>query len=109
MWGIYGYGLTAALLASIVTIPRIVIALVGLDAVEGNEFNFAHFTTFVFIVAYIFASLGIGFKPTHEDYYDNKLYNELFNNKDYKIISEKQFWTKYHGYSMNIILIEKVK
>lgn len=62
MWGIYGYGLTAALLASIVTIPRIVIALVGLDAVEGNEFNFAHFTTFVFIVAYIFASLGIGFK-----------------------------------------------
>ena len=43
------------------------------------------------------------------DTMDNKLYNELFNNKDYKIISEKQFWTKYHGYSMNIILIEKVK
>jgi hypothetical protein len=62
MWGIYGYGLTAALLASIVTIPRIVIALVGLDAVAGNEFNFAHLTTFVFIIAYIFASLGIGFK-----------------------------------------------
>ena len=62
MWGIYGYGLAAALLASIVTIPRIVIALVGLDAVEGNEFNFAHLTVFVFILAYIFASLGIGFK-----------------------------------------------
>ena len=62
MWGIYGYGLTAALLASIVTVPRIVIALVGLDAVAGNEFNFAHLTTFVFIIAYIFASLGIGFK-----------------------------------------------
>lgn len=62
MWGIYGYGLVAALLASIVTIPRIVIALVGLDAVEGNEFNFSHLTVLVFIVAYIFASLGIGFK-----------------------------------------------
>ena len=62
MWGIYGYGLTAALLASIVTIPRIVMALVGLDAVEGNEFNFAHLAIFAFIIAYIFASLGIGFK-----------------------------------------------
>ncbi len=62
MWGIYGYGLTTALLASIVTIPRIVIALVGLDAVEGHEFNFAHLAMFVFIIAYIFASLGIGFK-----------------------------------------------
>lgn len=62
MWGIYGYGLTAALLASVVTVPRIVIALVGLEAVEGNEFNFAHLTIFIFILAYIFASLGVGFK-----------------------------------------------
>lgn len=62
MWGIYGYGLTASLLAAIVTIPRLVIMVVGLDAVEGNEFNFVHLATFVFIVAYIFASLGVGFK-----------------------------------------------
>ena len=62
MWGIYGYGLVTAFLAAVVTIPRIVIALVGLDAVEGNEFNFAHLTVFVFILAYIFASLGVGFK-----------------------------------------------
>ncbi len=62
MWGIYGYGLTTAFLAAVVTIPRIVIALVGLEAVEGNEFNFAHLTVFVFILAYIFASLGVGFK-----------------------------------------------
>ena len=62
MWGIYGYGLVASLLAAIVTIPRIVIALVGLDAVEGNEFNFAHITVLAFILAYIFASLGVGFK-----------------------------------------------
>ncbi len=62
MWGIYGYGFTAALLAAIVTIPRIVIMLVGFDAVEGYEFNFVHLSTMVFIIAYIFASLGVGFK-----------------------------------------------
>ncbi len=62
MWGIYGYGLTASLLAAIVTIPRLVMMFVGLDAVEGNEFNFVHLSTMVFIVAYIFASLGVGFK-----------------------------------------------
>ncbi len=62
MWGIYGYGLTASLLGAIVTIPRIVIMFVGLDAVEGNEFNFVHLATLVFVMAYIFASLGVGFK-----------------------------------------------
>jgi len=39
---------------------------------------------------------------------DKRFYNELFNNENYKIISEKQFVTKYHDYSMNIILLEKV-
>ena len=62
MWGIYGYGLTASLLAAIVTIPRLVIMIVGLEAVEGNEFNFAHLATVIFILAYVFASLGVGFK-----------------------------------------------
>ena len=62
MWGIYGYGLIASLLGAIVTIPRIVIMFVGLDAVEGNEFNFVHLATLVFVMAYIFASLGVGFK-----------------------------------------------
>ncbi len=62
MWGIYGYGLTASLLAAIVTIPRIIISLVGLDAVEGYEFDFSHLTVLVFVLAYVFASLGVGFK-----------------------------------------------
>lgn len=62
MWGIYGYGLTASMLAAIVTIPRIVIFAVGLKPVEGYDFSFAHFAPIVFILAYIFASLGIGFK-----------------------------------------------
>ncbi len=102
MWGIYGYGLTAALLASIVTIPRIVMALVGLDAVEGNEFNFAHLAAFVFIVAYIFASLGIGFKdgfknrrqvsdidlPDEEVIVKKNSLNEYFEAEEEEIIEE---------------------
>ena len=62
MWGIYGYGLVTALLAAIVTIPRIVIALVGLEAVDGHSFDFSHLAILVFVMAYVFASLGVGFK-----------------------------------------------
>lgn len=62
MWGIYGYGLVTALLGAIVTIPRIIIFAVGLEAVEGYEFSFAHLAVVIFILAYIFASLGVGFK-----------------------------------------------
>lgn len=32
---------------------------------------------------------------------------ELFENTDYKIISEKEFFTKYHDYSYKITLVEK--
>ena len=38
---------------------------------------------------------------------DKSLYSELFNNEQYKLISEKEFWTAYHEYSMNMILVEK--
>lgn len=62
MWGIYGYGLSAAFLGAVVTIPRIVISVVGLDPVKGYEFNFSHLACVVFILAYVFASLGVGFK-----------------------------------------------
>ena len=41
---------------------------------------------------------------------ENKpLYNELFNDGNYKIISEKQIDIESHKYSMNIVLIEKTK
>ncbi len=62
MWGIYGYGFAATLFAALVTIPRIVILAVGLKNVEGNEFSITHLTALVFILSYIFASLGVGFK-----------------------------------------------
>ena len=39
---------------------------------------------------------------------DKSLYNELFNNEQYKMISEKEFLTAYYDYSMNIILVEKI-
>ena len=41
------------------------------------------------------------------DEINKNLYNELFNNEQYKLISEKEFYTAYHEYSMNMILIEK--
>lgn len=62
MWGIYGYGFSAALFAGLVTIPRIVCAVVGLPYVEGYEFNFAHLAILLFVLSYIVASLGVGFK-----------------------------------------------
>lgn len=42
------------------------------------------------------------------DKMDKPLYNSLFNNEEYKLISEKEFWTEYHGYAMNMILVEKI-
>ncbi len=62
MWGIYGYGFSAALFAGLVTVPRLVCAVVGLPYVEGYEFNFAHLAILLFVLSYIVASLGVGFK-----------------------------------------------
>ena len=39
---------------------------------------------------------------------DESLYNELFNNEQYKLISKEEFWTEYHDYAMKMILVEKV-
>ena len=62
MWGIYGYGFSAALFAGLVTIPRLVCGAVGIPAVEGHAFNFVHFAALIFVLCYVLASLGIGFK-----------------------------------------------
>ncbi len=87
MWGIYGYGLTASLLAAIVTIPRIVILVVGLDAVEGYEFNFSHLALLVFIMAYVFASLGVGFKDGIKN---RRAINEIDLPDDFEAIAKKE-------------------
>ncbi len=62
MWGIYGYGFSAAFFALLITIPRAVISAVGLENVKGYGFNFTFLATAIFMLAYIFASLGLGFK-----------------------------------------------
>lgn len=86
MWGIYGYGLVAALLAAIVTIPRIVIALVGLEAVEGYSFDFSHLAILVFIMAYVFASLGVGFKDGLKN---RRTVNEIDLPDDFEVVTKK--------------------
>lgn len=92
MWGIYGYGLTASLLTAIVTIPRIVILVVGLDAVEGYEFNFAHFALLVFIMAYVFASLGVGFKDGLKN---RRAINEIDFPDDFEAVAKKDDSTDF--------------
>ena len=42
------------------------------------------------------------------DNMEKSTYNNLFNNENYKLISEEQFVTEYHDYAMTIILVEKV-
>ena len=86
MWGIYGYGLTAALLAAIVTIPRIVISLVGLEAVEDYAFDFAHLAVMVFMLAYVFASLGVGFKDGVKN---RRAVNDLDLLDDFEAVTKK--------------------
>ncbi len=62
MWGIFGYGFAAALFGGIVAIPRLVVAVMGLAPVDGNEFSFSHLAMFIFTVVFVLASMGVGFK-----------------------------------------------
>ena len=62
MWGIYGYGFSAALFGALVTVPRLVMMAAGKECVNGHPFDIADFCTFIFVLSYIFASLGVGFK-----------------------------------------------
>lgn len=43
------------------------------------------------------------------DSQDNGLYNELFNNEDFKFVSTKKFEQKYQNYIYNITLVERIK
>jgi hypothetical protein len=63
MWGIYGYGFCAALLAALVTVPRLVILAIGAPGpVSGHPFSVADFAALVFVISYVLAALGVGFK-----------------------------------------------
>lgn len=69
MWGIYGYGFSAALFAALVTIPKIVLVAVGKNTVNGFEFEPSDLGAFIFIICYIFASFGIGFDDASKKRY----------------------------------------
>lgn len=43
------------------------------------------------------------------DDWNKSLYNELFNNEDYKLIKEDFIEIKYHKYNYNMILVERIK
>lgn len=43
------------------------------------------------------------------DTMNQSVYNQLFNNEGYKLLSEEKFLTDYHGYSLDIILVEKIE
>ncbi len=64
MWGIYGYGFSAALFAILVSVPRVVCLAVGAPVVEGHTFNFAYLAIALFVLSYIISSLGIGYEYT---------------------------------------------
>ena len=86
MWGIYGYGFATALFAALVTIPRVVMLAVGLKNVEGNEFSITHLTALIFILSYIFASLGVGFKDGVKN---RRTVNEIVLPDEEKAVSKK--------------------
>lgn len=62
VWSVFGCGITAALFAALVTVPRIIILAVGLEPVTDNEFSFAHLAALVFVLSYVYATVGVGFK-----------------------------------------------
>ncbi len=87
MWGIYGYGFTAVLFGSVVTVPRLIVMAVGLSPVSGNEFSVAHLTGIVFILVYILSTLGVGFK---DGIANRKTVNELDLPDDNVAVTKKE-------------------
>lgn len=67
MWGIYGFGLSAAFFGAVVTVPRVVVLIIGRDAVSGYSFEPADLGALIYTVCYIFASFGIGFDEASQN------------------------------------------
>lgn len=62
VWSVFGCGIPAVLFASLVTVPRIVVLAAGLEPVTGNEFSFTHLAVLIFVLSYVLATVGVGFK-----------------------------------------------
>ncbi len=61
MWQIFGFGLPAAMFGTLVSIPRLVLFLMGREFVRDYPFDLSSLAMAAFSVIYIFASLGVGF------------------------------------------------
>lgn len=74
MWGIYGYGFSAAVFISLITVPRIVVTVLNRRNPISFSFEPVDFGALVFVLTYIFASFGIGFDGSAKE---RKLISEI--------------------------------
>ena len=74
MWGIYGYGFSAAVFISLITVPRIVVTVLNRRNPLSFSFEPVDFGALVFVLTYIFASFGIGFDGSAKE---RKLISEI--------------------------------
>lgn len=74
MWGIYGYGFSAAVFAALITVPRVIVTALGRENALNFSFEPADFGALIFVITYIFASFGIGFDGSAKE---RKLISEI--------------------------------
>lgn len=88
IWEIFGCGLSASLLLALITIPRAVVAVFKIAPVDGHELNFAHLGVLIFVVSYILATVGVGFKGGVET---RKTVDELVLPDENATVVKKEF------------------
>ena len=83
MWGIYGYGFSAAVFISLITVPRIVVTVLNRSNPISFSFEPVDFGALMFVLTYIFASFGIGFDGSAKE---RKLISEIALPKDGAVV-----------------------
>ncbi|MGI6745116.1 MAG: hypothetical protein BWY46_00460 [Firmicutes bacterium ADurb.Bin300] len=80
MWQIFGFGFPAALFGILVSVPRLVLFVMGREFVKDYPFDLSSLAMAAFAVIYIFASLGVGFggakEQKGEEYEEYDIENE---------------------------------
>ncbi|NLA77559.1 MAG: hypothetical protein GX851_07025, partial [Clostridiales bacterium] len=69
MWGIFGYGLCAAMFSSLVSVPRLILTVLGKsdELVAQSPLEFADLAVSVFIVLFMLAAMGVGYQSIKDD------------------------------------------
>ncbi|NMP36789.1 MAG: hypothetical protein GX051_01480 [Clostridiales bacterium] len=64
MWGIFGYGLSAASFAALVSVPRLILIVLGKseELVSQSPFEPADLAAAIFAVVFVLAAMGIGYQ-----------------------------------------------